>query len=60
MRREGIVYLIGIAAFGLSYYPLRAALANDMLFFLMALVYLALLRLIGRLWEGRGRDADKK
>ena len=53
MTRRGVVYLVGAILLGLSYYPVRRALDNDVLFVGLALVYLVGLRLIGGFWEKR-------
>ena len=51
MTKQGLVYLLGVVIFGLTYYPVRQAIGNDLLFVVAALVYLAALRIIGLLWE---------
>jgi len=54
-----VVYLIGIAVLGFFYAPLRVALGSDSLFAVVAVFYLVVLRLIGRLvqWLLQRRSA---
>jgi hypothetical protein len=55
MTRQGIIYLIGVFVFGVALYPLRSAVANDVLFVIIALAYAGMLRLLGWAWARRGR-----
>ena len=57
LRTEGVVYLLGVVALGLGYYPLKSVLP-PILFIALALVYLVLLRLLGRAIAKRLNRAD--
>ena len=46
MKTEQIIYLIGIAVFGLGYYAIKSHLNNDMLLIALAAAYLLSLRFI--------------
>ena len=47
MTKEGIAYLSGVVLLGLSYAPLEVTTGGGIWFFLTAIGYLVLLRLIG-------------
>ena len=48
MKKEQIVYVIGIAFFGLGYYSIKTMLDNDILFIAFAAVYLIGLKILAQ------------
>ncbi|OHC25896.1 MAG: hypothetical protein A3J25_10035 [Pseudomonadales bacterium RIFCSPLOWO2_02_FULL_63_210] len=62
MTKQSIVYLAGVVLLGLLYVPLKAATGGGVWFFLVAIGYLALLRLIGygvtKRWPDRFEGQD--
>jgi hypothetical protein len=52
VRTEGIVYLVGVVVLGLIYYPLKQSV-SDSAFVAIAIGYLVVLRIVGRLIAGR-------
>jgi hypothetical protein len=60
MSIQWVVYFAGIFALGLIYQPLKSVTGGGLWFFLAAVAYLGVLRLIGyviaRLIGGRGTD----
>jgi len=54
---SGVVYLVGIFLLGTCYYQVKEALGGGVLFVIAAIIYLAVLRLIGdfvaKKWHGR-------
>ena len=55
MTKQGIVYVAGVILFGLAYYPLRSWIGNDLIFVVVAIGYVAFLRLIGWYWQRSSR-----
>ncbi len=45
MRKEFIIYLIGISILGLFYYEIKFRLDNDLLFVILGIVYVVALSL---------------
>lgn len=44
---EFVIYLAGVMLFGLVYYPLKAAIGSPWLFVVIALAWIAVVRLAG-------------
>jgi|GEM_PF-6480193 len=53
MKISAIVYLVGIALLGLSYYFIRDFLDNDILFLVLGFIYLYLLRALSLYLESK-------
>lgn len=53
---QAIVYFVGIVAFGLFYFPMKAAIGVSWLFLFCALIYLLSLRLLGSWLAKRTRN----
>ena len=63
MTKQGIVYLVGVVLLGLLYAPLKITTGGGIWFFLTAIWYLGLLRLIGygiaKRWPDRMEERNE-